>query len=385
MLLKKVWFVQALFVWLAFSSLIIAISYNIVGHGINLIFFKDLAIIAVFGIGVLFSTSRDINPFLALIPLVFWITISLILSPASLFAKAASLRQMMMPFLLILLGYLFTHNQSDVDRLLNTVRIVLYIVLAFGFLEMAISIWKFVDIRTYYEMKGIFVNKNGYPFIFIEPIQGGIRRMASTFLDPINLGHALVFLLAIRYYQRARWAEIIVIFIGIALTISKGALLQLVLVFWVINKRKPMFDKLFVAATIVVLSVYLSFNHAGLSKHVAGFSNALSTFSLTGMGMAMAGNQAHMYSATYTDSIGDTFIGAIIGQVGIIGLLLWLLPFIHFMRFFKKYDILKRLLIAQVIVSILSENAFNLLSIVALCLVIGSQLAVNYQHVRSLR
>lgn len=381
-MLRKVFFAEILFIWLAFSSIIIAQLFVIFGTSINFLFLKDLVIIIILVISLLLSSKKVITPLLCVLPVIFYALISALFSEANLFAKLASLRQMFMPFMLIFIGYLAINSKDDFRNLIRIIISTLKFLLVLGFAELFFNAWEYIDIRSYYQIKSMWVNPQGYPSTFIEPIFGGIKRMASVFLDPINLGHAFVFLFYLLYTQKGSRYWIILTLIGIALTISKGAILQLFIVFWIINKNQNVFNKAIMITGIFLIMFFAYFYHSGLEVHVSGFSNSLKSISVFGKGLAMVGNQSHMFATEITDQtgIGDTFIGSILGQLGLVGFIFWLFPFLYFSNFFSSNSIFTRLLAAQLIVSILSENAFNLLSIVSLTLTFGGALYINYNN-----
>jgi len=68
----------------------------------------------------------------------------------------------------------------------------------------------------------------------------------------------------------------------------------------------------------------------------------------------------------------DSFLGSLIGQLGVVGFVLWLYPLWRIFRIFPKNHFLGRLLLSQVLISALSENAFNLLSVAFLMVAAGA-------------
>ena len=84
-----------------------------------------------------------------------------------------------------------------------------------------------------------------------------------------------------------------------------------------------------------------------------------------GHGLGLVGNYAKMFATDLTIyntmHISDTFIGSVLGQLGIVGLCFWSS---YFARYF--IDLFRRILmpgsiiiISQLIISILSENTLN--------------------------
>ncbi len=82
----------------------------------------------------------------------------------------------------------------------------------------------------------------------------------------------------------------------------------------------------------------------------------------------MVGNYAKMFASDLTIyhkmHISDTFIGSVLGQIGIVGLFFWA-------SFFSRYsiDLIRQLImpasiiiVSQLMISVLSENTLNLTS-----------------------
>ncbi|GLU43206.1 hypothetical protein Musp01_08300 [Muricauda sp. NBRC 101325] len=104
-------------------------------------------------------------------------------------------------------------------------------------------------------------------------------------------------------------------------------------------------------------------------KHVEGLQSTIANVNFFGHGLAKTGNQAFMFGDPSV-VIGDTYIGAIVGQIGILGFLLWISPFIVILRRLN-FNLTSKILIAQLIIALISENAFNLLSVFLVCIFIG--------------
>lgn len=373
---------KILFIWCFFCSFIIALFYHFTETTINFLFVKDLVILVILILA--FRLRRGLSLF-SFFSLVFfsYLCLSFFLSNATFLAKAASIRQMVIPFVLIYVGYFLGKgiNQYLIERFVLKIGLV---VLFLGFFEIGLSIWHYVDITKYFSVKNIPVYNISYhtlyyyPVFFIEPILGGLKRMTSTILDPINLGHIFSFLLTIIIFdkklvndsRRKYWLASL-FSLGLLLTFSKGAILQFIITILFISPKVSRGIKALIIIIFSILLICVSEYHAGILKHLEGLESALKNINLFGHGLAKTGNQAYMFGEP-TVKIGDTFFGAIVGQIGIIGYILWFLPFYVIIKKLK-INLISKILIAQILISLISENAFNLLSIFLVCVFLGIQ------------
>ncbi|WP_191626066.1 hypothetical protein [Pseudomonas fluorescens] len=293
-----------------------------------------------------------------------------------------------MPFIIFIVGYISIKKYSDYPSALKSLISVAIIICAFGIFERFLHLWSIIDISRFFISKKIPVFEYGYPIFFIEPVSimgwlelpNGTPRMVSSFLDPINLGHALVFFICLVMYDKnftikrpKRTGLLVLLFSCLALTLSKGAWLQLFLVTVVLNSRGSIILKA-AALLIAMPAIYIyAQDHAGFLIHLNGFLGVFSHITLFGHGLSTFGNYSAMYntSGQIAEGVGDSFWGSIIGQLGLLGFLLWICPFFVIISRlgFKHY--LSKVIFAQLIVSALSENAFNLMSIAYPMLTIG--------------
>jgi Ca2+/Na+ antiporter len=111
------------------------------------------------------------------------------------------------------------------------------------------------------------------------------------------------------------------------------------------------------------LSLAFISTHTGFQSHSRGLFNSFESISAFGMGLGGAGNVSVMYAAIKS-GIGDSFVGALLGQVGFIGCVIWFLILLYKL---KESYLMSRtitlLLVTQLALGFLSENSFNFLSI----------------------
>ncbi|MHC8315215.1 hypothetical protein [Pseudomonas sp. LB3P31] len=379
---------KILMYYLAWSSLLIALLYS-VAPSIDWVYLKDGAIIAVLALSARKIRVQN-NPIIisVIFALPILILYSYAISPAEDFAKIASIRQLIMPFIIFAVGYISINKYSDYQAALKTLVSIALIMCAFGVFERLLHLWTLIDISRFFISKKIPVFEYGYPIFFIEPISimgwmelpNGIPRMVSSFLDPINLGHTLVFFICVVMYdtnitiKKSRMVGLLLIlFLCLALTLSKGAWLELFLVTVALNSRGSITLKL-IALLMAIPAIFIyAQSHAGFMIHLNGFIGVFSHITAFGHGLSTFGNYSAMFntSGQIAQGVGDSFWGSLLGQLGLIGFILWMLPFVAMISRLGLKHYLSKIILAQLIVSALSENAFNLMSIAYPLLTIG--------------
>jgi hypothetical protein len=375
-------FASLLHSWLTVSSIAVALLMTRVGPDPRLIALKD---VAVFGVLALYlplmrrGSGRWSLPRFA--PIAAVLIAGAIASSENPLATLASLRQLAGPYALVAVGYLAVRNHASYAALLATIRRNLWILFWFGLLERAVGITRFVDVGPFFDAKNIPLSPSGVPYVFIEPIFGGVLRMVSLLLDPINTGHSLVCLMCIEAAadagHRSRLRRMGLAAAGVVLTTSKGAILQIGVVFGWMNDRVSRYVRVVTAVLFTFLVVTYGAIHGGIAAHVHGFARSFHDLTPFGHGLARAGNQAYLFGDTsQSEGIGDSFFGAVIGQIGIVGLAVWLYPLVSLARRLPRGDLLRRLFLSQLLVAVLSENSFNLLSVYSACLLLGASLSV---------
>jgi len=171
---------------------------------------------------------------------------------------------------------------------------------------------------------------------------------------------------------------------GVVLTMSKGAFLQLYIVFFMLNKQVHIaLRAVFWLLPLFSISYFMQFR--GVQIHVSGLVNSLDSASFLGYGIGSSGNYAKMFSndlSMYSKlEISDTFIGALIGQLGLLLTVAWgmmMLFFIVKSTRFKEHLSSMKILISIICVSVLSENTLNVTTFLIPSILIG--LAVNYEY-----
>lgn len=285
----------------------------------------------------------------------------------------ASLRQLIVPFLILSLGWYWGKGYG-LKTLDAKVLPISYFLLGGCVVAYILAYGRIFPIEGYAEIKVMELDQYGSPLMFEDSLTGkALIRNFGTYLDPINLGHSLLFLLVYGTCKRLipKWVSVVLL-VAVALTVSKGALLQLAMVIFLLGFKwiGEWLKYLLIIVSMVVL-LYLFQWHHGVHAHTEGLITAIQHASLFGEGLAQVGNQAVLFGKEVEIPIFDTYLGSVLGQLGVIGLLCWLLPF-GWLVYRSPDPVLKALLLSQLLIAAVSENSFNFLSVVLLLLFYGA-------------
>lgn len=269
------------------------------------------------------------------------VTAGLLLFSAALFglggvAALASIRNITTPLLFFALGYMISGRTGDERTLWRTITVLGLIVFAVGVVEQFAyaSMWRDLNVSDLWLKKGLTnLGASGVPenWYSAERIGGNqIRRMVSTFADPVNLGTFFFLLFAAGYRSRSV-AVASLAALGIGLTVSKGGMLGLMIfccVYAYYRCRRWVF--LCVVGGVAVTGVgfiIFSLRHAtgSLLLHVAGAVNAvrdLGHYPL-GRGLGRVGTLAQQFVYLGRQDIVESGLGLVVGQLGLPGLVLY--------------------------------------------------------------
>ena len=283
-----------------------------------------------------------------------------------------NVRQFLAPIMIVsFLSFVKMPIEFSKMMILFILKVVVFLIFL-GFIFHLINIWEIINLSNFFQAKGIPTYANGTPAMFFEPSMNYMPRLVSIILDPISFGHiitaafvSLFFLKSIKSKRRKLYLFILIV--GLFLTMSKGAIFQLVICVFLFNPRLNILLRLLIPLSTLVAGFFLV-DLKGIIIHFQGFYFALINANLFGHGLGMVGNYAKMFASDLTIYnkmlISDTFIGSILGQIGIVGLFFWT-------SFFSRYfiDLGRRIImpgsiiiISQLIISVLSENTLNLTS-----------------------
>lgn len=375
----KVNFLKVIFlvniIWSAFAPLIIAFIAMISSNSLiflfkDLLFYFSFILLFFFPKKNIFVLDRLLILFHILLFLFFIGGITFFLFDFH-YWQVYNIRQLLAPFLIISFPHIIKIPiKLNRELILFILRFVLFLIII-GVIFMFVDIWSIIDLSNYFSAKGIPTYSNGMPAMFFEPSMNYANRLVSTILDPISFGHIItacfISLFFIKSLIGNRKLFLIIFLIGLLLTFSKGAIFQLIIALFLLNNRLNMIVRILVPFLTLVFGFFF-INLAGIIIHFKGLYFSIININFFGHGLGLVGNYAKMFAedlSVYKEiKISDTFIGSVLGQLGIIGLLAWL-------TFFYRHliDLLRNrmlpgsiIIISQLIISVLSENTLNLTS-----------------------
>ncbi|MFC3340484.1 hypothetical protein [Paracandidimonas soli] len=283
----------------------------------------------------------------------------------------ANIRQLIAPIVVLYFFCSIRLSGFDVRAIYGFLKLNLFVVFLWGGVELYFELWKKADLSLFFTLKGIPVDQYGLSYMFYEPIIGYRERMTSSFLDPISLGHFFACFFILAFYKKESFGKYRALFLfisllGLTLTFSKGAMLQLFVALTVLNGFIPLVIRFFCA--LMPLMVYLVIpNKTGINIHLSGLYNSITNINIFGYGIGSVGNYAKMFSddlsVYYEKGISDTYIGSLLGQIGSLGLFFWL-----FLMVLAIFPLSNRnrtpliLLSSLIAVSAVSENTLNITS-----------------------
>ena len=253
---------------------------------------------------------------------------------------------------------------------------LIWFIIIFGFIEYfsGVQLWKNLGITKLWELKGIETNIIGIPpnWYSSEKIAGNIlKRMVSSFADPVNLGTFLFAAFMISWYRKKKITQA-VIFICIVFTVSKGAFLGLLV--WIIvytaSKKNTKMLVPVVALCVLCIGVYFIIFSAQSSSgsifaHIYGFLNSFMILKTNplGLGLGNVGVLAGLFNSSLSNvSVAETGIGMIIAQLGIIGFLIYILFFTHLIilgRKIKYNDVREKIIYYSLLIGFIANAMFN--------------------------
>ncbi len=328
-----------------------------------------VGLVLVFGF-VLKANIKDplvkVSAAVALALLLFGV-VSVALLHAPMVAMVTSARNMITPAVFLLLGLLAAQRVRQ-DHFTRIVVVLAWLTIGFGFVEYVLSewVWDLFNIDTLWIKKGIpNLAHWGLPanFVSSERIFGEqIRRMASSYADPVNFGTVLFFFFMLAWYGR-RWVLASFCLLAIVLAISKGALLGLLIFFTVwayyFGSRFLFVCGALMAAALGAAMVGYTLLHStqSLLTHVHGLAAAITSLPAHPFGRGLGGVGV---LAEGSDDIRESGLGLIIGQLG-------LLAFVVFGTFFVAIaerlpgvtQVRERVLVASLFYAIFFNIAFN--------------------------
>ena len=234
-------------------------------------------------------------------------------------------------------------ENSDEKTYYKILNAVALIVVMFGLFEYigGINIWRNLGITQLWNLKGITTNVAGVPMNwFSSETIGGlqIRRMVSSFADPVNLGTYLFAAFMISWYTGNNVLTVL-LSVCCILTISKGALLGflvfVVMYVWFKDKSKIGVPIIFFLCTLFALRFVeysMTKSTGSMMAHIGGFISSLKLLitNPAGLGIGNVGVLSGLFSTSLSNTdVIETGIGVIIAQLGWVGLLCYISFFLY--------------------------------------------------------
>lgn len=312
----------------------------------------------------------------------------------------SSMRIWLYPVLLVWLGYAMAHldpSNAQERRAGLTRTLGLMAVGSLGIYGLTIA-HQLEWCKLYFVVKNICL-EGPIPEQWIEPVHTGLVRMAGLFLDPVNNGHfwawgMALWILHFRSLPRLVFWLMALVGLGILwLTYSKGALFQFLTILpWILwNGMPPQFSAkntlrfsrilhggiLAAPLLLIVLIIGLSPYHLGLQNHWEAIQATVNQGTWWGEGAANHGQIAVLSHRLGDHHLGDSAWASIVGQFGWIGLILWGLSWVFFLRHLYKFDSFAALLLyLQWGISLFSEASMYPLSLMGVLVQAGYSLSL---------
>ena len=278
-----------------------------------------------------------------MLPIIIYITylvLCLFNGDASVYTKLICFRQLMTPIILFLYGRTLCINENEKCDYMKFIVNFGVFQAVFGLIERYIlgdAFWLALNVSKLYETKG-FSNwvygtlpGNYYSSDFYHIIGKSIRRLVGITTEPLLTAHFLALGIVILLFTDCekialkKNVKLILLTSACILTISKGAFLIIGIAYlykiWFRNKAVAIVAVC--AAVVGVFWIIQSNLFRTIAIHLEGFFTGLTNLSLFGGGLGTSGNLTSV-SGGISSTSGESFFGMILGQTGIIGLILFI-------------------------------------------------------------
>lgn len=273
--------------------------------------------------------------------------------------RLSCLRQLYLIFVFYLFGSLSKIKMNAIRNIVQFYVSTCFVTSLFGFVEILLGnkLWMALHIFNYFEKKGTISIAgffNGLPGNFYSydiPFLIRVQRMSSFFVDPVICGQVLSLAFVISLFwsdlfktRKKRYLYSFVLGIGLCMTLSKGAIIIAGFSFCIligkISKHK-MLSNLMISFGAVLIILYVTFsfsNEMSTATHMNGlFSGIRSVFEHPfGTGIGSAGNLAVGDGQNINIVGAESYVGSMLTQVGIVGLIFNLCYFSYIQNIKKK-------------------------------------------------
>lgn len=333
--LKSLKYITLMFV---FQNLLSLFASNVFPGFLNKYYigYKEIVMLGVIFMAILFRKKIGKVEVLTII-FSIWLALEAMRSNSNLTTVLVCLRQLFIPFILILYGYSLDLTDNDIEKYLDFVIGVGIWQAIFGVIERFILgdiFWLKLNISNLFKTKGfnswIMSNLPGnyYSYDLYHILGIRIRRLVGIMTDPLLTSHYLALCLVLMIFRTKRFSlkdKLIfgTMMVACILTLSKGAIL--IILFGVLVKvyiKNKDLGRLLLIVGICTLAIIISTNiFSTVSIHLKGITSIIQYSSLIGYGIGTAGNMAGL-SGTKTLS-GESYMGMLIIQIGIIGCIMF--------------------------------------------------------------
>lgn len=280
------------------------------------------------------------------------------------------LRNILASFIFYYFGAVFGKSIEE-ENFKKYILILIWIVVFFGFFEYIVgsNLWRTINISQLWNLKGIITDPNGFPgnwysseVIFGHPY---VRRMVSSFADPVNLGTFLSAAFLLSWYYK-KYILMFFTLLCCVLTISKGALLGFlifcIVFLWYKDKSRMGFVIALLGALAIGIAMLIYGAGSSTGLHVLMFFRALKVLFKYpfGMGVGTIGVLAGVVGGTSSNPyIMETGIGVVIAQLGFLGAAMYIYLFYKMFKIPKHMAKNEKILLYTLIFSFFTNAMFN--------------------------
>lgn len=285
----------------------------------------------------------DVYCYLCIIILLFCLIVH---SRGTLMQILVSVRQLYLPFLFYLFARQIKLSQKEFLEFVKWFIGLGILSCGFGAIELVIgdSFWQMFHYEKYSMLKigrkdminGYFNSIAMYTYDLHMIFHKLIKRMSSILVDPVILGQllslAMLFLFFVKGLFKHQKVWFCIVAVSVLLTFAKGGIViamiaGAVLIKQIYGKRKLGNALLIIGTILFVYAIVLSVE-SGTSgdDHLSGLLDHVKSFPHHpfGTGIGSEGNLAINMAGLKTEKSGESFVGTVIGQLGI-GFLLYVI------------------------------------------------------------
>ena len=287
----------------------------------------------------------EIYAFAALLVLVLYVLLRMDFS----MSVIASFRQLSIPFLFYIFGRSVKLKEGDFVKVIRIFITLSIFTVLFGLIQVMVgpAFFDKMGMKDYMEIKyGFLQMRDGYyiptsmlSWDFVKYTGKVYLRLASFLVDPVILSQilALAYLLVTFDYcgeltGKRKKLYSIVLLVGVILTLGKGGILITAFSFVYLWGKRNGQRKIisYIAYIFVAIVCVFLIEGAGegesISLHMAGLTDNIQVMKQNplGTGIGTQGNMAiKYYEVKNVEVSGESFVGAVMGQMGIIGIVIY--------------------------------------------------------------